>query len=1119
MASLLLALLVLLPIPARGELPMPAFPGCGEPDREDLCPQDLDETWWLISYVPPAARDGVREAELEVGSGCHADSAWQTTPGRWDALIAVLDSGIEWDEDDLSYKVRINSGELPLPQLADGSQAESYDLDGNGLVNLADWSEDPRVEWTAGGDTADHMLDPSDLIHTAWGEDWDGQDNDGNGYTDDIAGWDFMAHDNDPFNTYEREEYGTHGTGVMRNIGAEGNDGGDIGVCPNCAILPVRVGHAFISDAARVAEAIVFAVDSGAAVINLSIGALSHSAQVDAALAWAWQNDVVVSAAAGDENSFHTNYPSVAPNVLYVHSIRADSLDEDDSAYSYQNFFNCNNFGPRTVMSATGRGCATSAAAMTSGSAGLLVSAGRDQGLDLSTSELNQLLTGAVDDIWLSDEELEIAGSYPSAEGWDPFYGYGKLNVARAVERVLGGEIPPEVEIHSPDWFGYVDANVTSELVVEGRVAADRAGSWSYRVELGTGWDPRDWTELGSGSGSEPLEGELAVLDLAELPPEVLAPVALPTVDEGVLERVERVHAPALTVRIIVQDDQGREASLRRSFFVRDDPDLLAGFPVSVGSSGEASPVLADLDGDAVLEVVLATSGGEVLVLRGDGSAFEGFPVSSQPPPEMELYAGSAGYQQGAVPPGAGDGFIAAPAVGDLDADGTPEVVAATMAGALYAWSEGQLVDGFPRWTLGREPEEFDGDDVWDRGYWAAPTLYDLDDDGTLEIIAASMDGRIYVLDHQGQDWGPYPLELCLPENCGELGAPIVCSPSVGDVDGDGDADIAVGSNETAVDGRFSVSFLLDASSGEALEGWPRTTQGLVGEASLIPIVGEGHPASISLADLDGDGDLELADAVFLAHTQLLQHDGSELFELAHFQDQYGVDANVDEPSLVHFAEHPAFGDLTGDGVPDLVQGGVGTMFLVALPLSIHREYQQPVAAWDGTSGAFLRGWPRQVEDLQFFMAPAVADISGDGKAEAIMVSGGYLVHAFDEGGASPAGWPKFTGQWLIGSPAVGDIDGDGRLDVVAITRGGLLFAWATEGPASGVVEWASVHHDARNTGNYELPLPRQAGPPIQEQQPSGCCRSDGSADSAWLLLPVWLLWGLGRSRGRLSGL
>ena len=124
-------------------------------------------------------------------------------------------------------------------------------------------------------------------------------------------------------------------------------------------------------------------------------------------------------------------------------------------------------------------------------------------------------------------------------------------------------------------------------------------------------------------------------------------------------------------------------------------------------------------------------------------------------------------------------------------------------------------------------------------------------------------------------------------------------------------------------------------------------------------------------------------------------------------------------------SNNPAFGDLDCDGVPDPIMGGAGTYALVGLALTHAIDFQHVLGGWSGSTGAFFSGWPQQVEDFQFLVAPAVADVSGDGWPEVIFASGGYLVHAADKDGDTPAGWPKFTGQWLLGSPAVGDIDGE----------------------------------------------------------------------------------------------
>src|SRR5262249_47194870 len=72
----------------------------------------------------------------------------------------------------------------------------------------------------------------------------DGTDGDGNGYVDDIAGWNFLDDDNDPF---DEVSYG-HGTGEAEDSTAEADNGGALGTCPNCRVMPVPVGDSFIAD-------------------------------------------------------------------------------------------------------------------------------------------------------------------------------------------------------------------------------------------------------------------------------------------------------------------------------------------------------------------------------------------------------------------------------------------------------------------------------------------------------------------------------------------------------------------------------------------------------------------------------------------------------------------------------------------------------------------------------------------------------------------------------------------------------------------------------------------------------------------------------------------------------
>lgn len=1089
--------LALMARPGHAEFPIdPAdYAQCGEPDAPDLCPDDLNEEWSYLSYVPEHARSSVRAAELELGSGNRVDRAWRTTTGRFDVIVAVGDSGIQWQHSDLINKVMVNTGELPLPQRADGTTSETHDLNEDGLVNVMDWAEDARVSLDAGRDVADDVLDPSDLIYTFS----DDTDDDGNGYVDDIAGWDFFGRDNDPYTEYP-DGYGTHGTGVMREVGAEPGNGGDIGVCPNCAILPLRHGDTFITDGNRVAEAIVYAADMGSVGIVLATGALSNSESTERAVAYAWDLDMLVAGVTGDENSYHHNYPAVIERAIYSHSVSHNTNDDDNAVYSYFNTWNCNNFGARLTVVAASSACATGSAAVTGGVIGLIHSAGRDAGLELSAGEVYQLITQTATDINLTEAEQAESKAYPSHEGWDPFYGYGRLDAASAVESVAAGDIPPIVDITAPRWFENA-AQTTIEIT--GLISADRAGSYDWTLEIGLGNDPQEWQEIGAGAGTSAMEGVLAELDLTSLPTVTLEEA---DDDEGIIGRLDRVNGPAVTARLQVIDGSGVSGEARKTFFSYEDPDTKPGFPMAIGGSGEASPQLADFDGDGVLEIVVVNGSGQAMILSGAGELWDGWPVRSEI--LDDLAEDGTGFATGAVPL-IHEAFLASPAVGDLDGDGSLEIVAAGITGGLYAWNDdGSLVPGFPTYTIGRAAEEFDVDHTYDQGYAGAPSLYDLDDDGTLEIIAASMDGRLYVFDAAGDNWGDYPIEVCEESLCGNSGTRIITSAAIGDVDNDGDPDIALGGNEAPQDGRYSAAHLYDARTATEHEGWPLLEAGLVNEAVLLPLIGEGHPSSMAMGDMDGDGDLEMMNPVMLGTTSPIHHTGEIAVTTPYYESDFTGGGNADIPALIQLVTNPSFGDLDGDGLPDPILAGVSSIYLAALAARTHIDYQQAVLAWSGVTGEVFEGWPRQTEDVQFLVSPSVADVSGDGKPEVIMGSGGYLMHAWDVTGQEAAGWPKFTGGWTLASPSVGDIDGDGYLDVVVTTREGYLFAWTTRGPADAKVHWRGVHHDSRNTGNYETAIPTQAGPALTEA--SGCCK--GKRAGAWLVLPTLLL-GLRRRR------
>ena len=1043
---------------AAAQVPSPPTPDCG-PENPDACPSDFGSRAHL-SWIPDDSIETVRAAEIPLGSGIGLDVALRTTLGDFGAPVAILDSGVEWDQRRLYEKIWLNEAELPLPLNAEGLAVR--DADGNGIFNLSDYRWDPRVLIDAGNDEADDRLDPSDLLAVFS----DGVDDDSNGFIDDIAGWDFYGNDNDPYAVLDNSFSG-HGTGMALDAADPAGNGGGVGTCPNCAVIPVRVGDTFIVDGDRVAQGIRYAVDRGAVAINMALGSLTHPEGAREAVRYAMDSDVIVVAAGGDENGYHHNVPGLDDGILYVRSVTSDNRGSD-GAYSYFNSWNCNNFGPRIDLVASSSACASGASSATTGSAALLISAGRSQGVDLSGDEVRALLLGTVDDVSLTQAEREISQAYPSKDGWDAFYGAGRLDIGNAVEAVVAGDIPPEVHFDAPRWFAWPDRGEDVDVV--GFVDAPRSGSLSWTLELGRGAEPDSWQSV--ASGVTPISGVLATLS----PQDFDAAPVQDLDDEGVSDRMYRAHEPMVTARLTATDAEGISAVTRRSFWMHRDSDLLPGWPFDVGGSLEASAILADFNDDAVYEVVLVSGGGTVRVVDGAGTLLAGFPVYT---PEI---AGSAGLHEGVV---------GTPAVGDIDGDGSVEVIVSTLGGSVMAWhSDGSEVAGFPVRMVGRTPEEFVAGAAYDNSIAGAPTLGDVDGDGVLEIIQSANDQRLYVWNGDGTLFDGYPIELC-KDYCGFRA---IASVSVGDIDGDGDLDVAVPTNEIP-NGGAGTLWLIDLQTATPLDGWPRARPGLL-NTTILPVFGEGHPSPVGLVDLDDDGDLELITSAMLGAPEVLNHDGSVFHALPGAADRFGDDSNLRDSALNTFAGHPGIGDMNGDGVRDIILGGGTPSFLISLAATREVEFDHAVGGWSGADGAFLPGWPRQNDDVAFLHAPGIADIDGDGLVEALYGSSGFFMNAWNADGDVPAGWPKNVGGWIIGSPAIGDITGDGALEVLVTVRNGYVFAFSTTGSADQDVQWPMNHHDAFNSGNAHVPLLQQAGiPPTIDDEETGCsCQSGPSS-------------------------
>lgn len=178
-----------------------------------------------------------------------------------------------------------------------------------------------------------------------------GIDDDNNGYIDDIRGWDCVNEDNDPM---DDNGHGTHVAGIAA---AENNDIGTIGVAFNCKIMPIKAGNSSGSFTnADIAQAIQYAYMNGASIINMSFGGSSISIAVEDALRDAYHQCVLV-AAAGNNNKCNQPlcpihdpknvlviYPGALPYVVGVMSCNANGTNistfsnYDHAPYHYNQY-------------------------------------------------------------------------------------------------------------------------------------------------------------------------------------------------------------------------------------------------------------------------------------------------------------------------------------------------------------------------------------------------------------------------------------------------------------------------------------------------------------------------------------------------------------------------------------------------------------------------------------------------------------------------------------------------------------------------------------------------------------------------------------------------------------
>jgi len=174
-----------------------------------------------------------------------------------------------------------------------------------------------------------------DLVNNMWVNQaelngTEGVDDDENGYDDDVYGYDFYNSDSDP-----KDDHG-HGSHCSGIIAAEGDNGLDIaGVCWDANIMALKfLGSGGSGDLAGAIQAVYYAVQNGADVISNSWGgSLGFPTALEEAFDYAYSQGVVLVSSAGNNASNFLGYPAIFESVMAVAA--TNSNDEKASFSSY----------------------------------------------------------------------------------------------------------------------------------------------------------------------------------------------------------------------------------------------------------------------------------------------------------------------------------------------------------------------------------------------------------------------------------------------------------------------------------------------------------------------------------------------------------------------------------------------------------------------------------------------------------------------------------------------------------------------------------------------------------------------------------------------------------------
>ena len=822
---------------------------------------------------------------------------WAIEKGSKDVVIAIIDSGIDYRHEDLKQKIWVNPGEIPE----------------NGL------------------------------------------DDDGNGYIDDMHGWDFtdapnvqaegdfLEGDNEPI-----DETG-HGTHVAGIAGAMPDNGiGIAGVAWNCPLMAVRAGLS-LGESSRMqdddsAAAIVYATDNGARIINMSWGSGQHSFVIQDAINYAHAHGVVLIGAAGNAKESDSFFPAAYKKVISVASTN-----------QHRHRFHRSNFGASVDIAAPGNAILSTqindkyriltgtsmAAPHVAGIAALMLS----KRPSLTHEEVRQILINTSDVILQEDSDEP-----------DPkLVGAGTLNAQRAL--LSSGVM--QARIHLPQ----TNSGGANSITFIGTAGGYKFEKW--QLMYGSSSVPITFTPLTDPIATPKVTEHLATWDTSTIPEDVYTVRLVVTGRDGtqthdqVVLTVDRSPPDIFSVTANEALYGNSSTSIfswvtdditRCTFYYRQSDRISSFAAIEERQLGKEHLFSLDLTtGKYQFYIAAKNTVGLETIDNNNGKYYTmdviGIPISPNGYVETNLGI-SALYISDTVT--------------DFDEDGLPEIVATPLSDpspkslivpkslVIYERSqEGKynLIQALPQNVSVADSVVSQNTEI-DLATFKPWSVNDTDSDGLLEVLASDKE-RTFLLESKTPNG--YPTQIVWE-------TPFISGGKSADLDSDGKLEII------GVDNNNNRILIFENRGNDLFEKTAELTNETDGKNIFAQQIVIDDFNADRISDIvfgDSDGDLFVYSVL-----------GNDKFNL-----QWQTQLNIDEVKLLNA------GDLTGDGSPELVVGGTitPTDLTSASPFWMFLIFTH-------TSGNYRLLWEQAIAPFRSNgNSIAIADVNGDNHNELVI--------------------------------------------------------------------------------------------------------------------------------------